>query len=253
LDKIHRGQKVGPGVNSGFGALETIEDHHPLSDQVYQRLQDAIIDGRLVPGQWLRQEALAHDLGTSQLPVREAIRRLASEGLAVRIPYRGVKVVEYSSEDIIDMFNVRLVLESMAVRYATSRISVEDIEKLKLNLEEAIQYNRQDQMPRRRALNTEFHLIICRASNHRYLIRQTETMWSWFPSTILYEGMRRQEELSRSRLERENKEHRAILQALVRRDATKAEEVTRHHIRNLSQELAEVLGISLDKVEELMS
>ncbi|HEY5158152.1 MAG TPA: GntR family transcriptional regulator [Anaerolineales bacterium] len=238
--------------NPGLGSLENLEDHHTLSDQVYQRLRDAILDGRLASGQWLRQEALANELGTSQLPVREAIRRLASEGLAVRIPYRGVQVIEYSPEDVIDMFNVRLVLESMAVRYAASRISSEDLEKLKENLEEADQYTRLDQMPRRRALNTEFHLSICRASNHRYLIRQTETMWSWFPSTILYEGMRRQEELSRSRLERENKEHRAILQALVRRDAAAAEETTRRHIRNLSQELAEVLGISLDKVKKLL-
>ena len=240
-------------ANPGPGSLETLEDRYTLSDQVYQRLRDAIIDGRLTAGQWLRQETLASELGTSQLPVREAIRRLASEGLAVRIPYRGVQVVEYSPEDIIDMFNVRVVLESMAVRYAASRISIEDIEKLKRNLEEAVQYTRQDQMIRRRALNTEFHLIICRASNHRYLTRQTETMWSWFPSTILYEGMRRQEELSQSRLTRESKEHRAILRALVRRDAAEAEEATRRHIRNLSQELAEVLGISLDKVEELMS
>jgi len=240
------------GVNSGLVSLENLENHHTLSDQVYQRLRDAIIDGRLASGQWLRQEALANELGTSQLPVREAIRRLAAEGLAVRIPYRGVQVVEYSPEDIIDMFNVRLVLESMAVRYAASRISPDDLEKLKRNLEEADLYTQQDQMPRRRMLNTEFHLTICRASNHRYLIRQTETMWSWFPSTILYEGMRRQEALSRSRLERENKEHRAILRALVRRDATTAEEATRSHLRNLSQELAEVLGVSLDKVKKLL-
>lgn len=240
------------GTNTGPGSLENLENHHTLSDQVYQCLREAILDGRLAAGQWLRQEALANELGTSQLPVREAIRRLAAEGLAVRIPYRGVQVVEYSPEDIIDMFNVRLVLESMAVRYAASRISPDDLEKLKENLEEAELYTQQDQMPRRRILNTEFHLTICRASDHRYLIRQTETMWSWFPSTILYEGMRRQEKLSRSRLERENKEHRAILRALVRGDAIAAEEVTRSHIRNLSQELAEVLGVSLDKVKKML-
>jgi GntR family transcriptional regulator, rspAB operon transcriptional repressor len=240
------------GLNSGLGSLENLENHHTLSDRVYQRLRDAILDGRLASGQWLRQEILSNELGTSQLPVREAIRRLASEGLAVRIPYRGVQVVEYSPEDIIDMFNVRLVLECMAVRYAATRISPGDLEKLKKNLVEANRYKKNDQMPLRRNLNAEFHLTICRASNHRYLIRQTEMMWSWFPSTILYEGMRRQQEFSRSRLERENKEHQVILQALVRKDAAKAEEATRRHIRNLSQELAEVLGISLEKVKKLL-
>jgi len=238
---------------AGIGSLETLKGHRTMSDHVYQQLRDAILDGRLAAGQWLRQEALASELGTSQLPVREAIRRLASEGLAERIPYRGVQVVEYSPEDIIDMFNVRLLIERMAVRYAAGRISDMEIEKLKRNLDEAGKYSQQEQMSRRRDLNTEFHLVICRASNHRYLIRQIESMWSWFPSTLLYEGMRRQEELSRSRLERENREHRAILRALIRRDAAAADDAILNHIRNLSQELAEVLGIALDKVEELLS
>ena len=235
------------------GSIEALEDHHPLSDRVYQRLRDAIIDGRLAAGEWLRQEALAQELGTSQLPVREAIRRLAAEGLAVRIPYKGVQVVEFSPEDIVDMFNVRMTLESLAVRYATLRIGAEELDELKKNLAEAVRYTGPDQMDRRRTLNTEFHLRICRASNHRYLIRQIEAMWVWFPSTMLYEGMRRQETLTQKRLQRENREHRAILSAMAHRDAPLAEQITQRHIRNLSKELAEVLGISGELVDAWMS
>jgi DNA-binding GntR family transcriptional regulator len=228
------------------GSLDALEDRRPLSDRVYRKLQDAIIDGRLAPGQWLRQEALAQELGTSQLPVREAIRRLAAEGLAVRIPYKGVQVVEYSSEDILDMFHIRLVLESLAARYATPLISSDDLAKLEQTLEEMLQHTEHDQMEKRRELNTEFHLIICRASGHRYLIRQIEAMWVWFPSTMAYEGMRRQEELSQERLEQEYQEHQAILSALVDRDARLVEQEIQNHIKNLSQELMSVLGISED-------
>jgi|SRR5271157_524740 len=235
------------------GLIEALEDHHPLSDRVYQKLRDAIIDGRLVAGQWLRQEALAQELGTSQLPIREAIRRLAAEGLAVRIPYKGVQVVEFSPEDIVDMFNVRMTLESLAVRYATPLISTGELEEMKKNLDDAAHYTAPDQMEKRRTMNTEFHLRLCRASNHRYLIRQVEAMWVWFPSTMLYEGMRRQESLSQKRLQRENQEHRAILSAVRRRDAALAEQITQRHIRNLSKELAEVLGISRKLVDALMS
>jgi DNA-binding GntR family transcriptional regulator len=223
---------------------DALKDHPPLSDRVYRTLLDAIIDGRLAPGQWLRQEALALELGTSQLPVREAIRRLAAEGLAVRIPYKGVQVVEFSPEDILDMFDIRMVLESLAVRYAAPLISGEDLAKLESNLEEAVRYTQQEQMARRRELNTEFHLTICRASNHRYLIRQIEAMWVWFPSTMAYEGMRRQGELSRDRLEREQREHRAILSALAQRDARLVVKEIQDHIRNLSQELMAVLGVA---------
>ena len=73
--------------------LESIQSHRPLTDIVFERLRDAIIDGRLEAGQWLRQEPLAQELGVSQMPVREALKRLVAEGLAVRIPYKGVKVV----------------------------------------------------------------------------------------------------------------------------------------------------------------
>jgi DNA-binding GntR family transcriptional regulator len=231
------------------GSIDALEDHHPLGDLVYRRLRDAIIDGRLAAGMWLRQEALAKELGTSQLPVREAIRRLAAEGLAVRIPYKGVRVVEFSPEDIIDMFNVRITLESLAVRYATPMISSQALDDLQKNLDESVHYTEPDQMEKRRKLNTEFHLNICRACNHHYLIRQVEAMWVWFPSTMLYEGMRRQEALSQKRLQRENREHRAILSAIMRRDAQLAEQKTRQHICNLSQELAEVLGISKQLVD----
>ena len=235
------------------GSLTSIESHRPLSDTVFHKLRDAILDGTLEPGQWLRQEALAQDLGVSQMPVREALKRLVAEGLAVRIPYKGVRVVQFSPEDIVDMVTVRMVLESLAVRFATPLIAVEELERLKENLREAAGYTSQEQMEKRRQLNTEFHLSICRASGRRYLVRQVETLWGWFPSVMLYEGMRRQEELSPVRLERESQEHWSLVRALERRDAGQAEEETRRHIRNLAQELTEVLGISQEMVEPLMA
>jgi DNA-binding GntR family transcriptional regulator len=225
--------------------IESLSEHRTLSDTVFHRLRDAVIDGRLAPGQWLRQEALAQEFGLSQMPVREALRRLVAEGLAERIPYRGVRVVEFSPEDIADMFTLRLILEGLAVRHATSLITSQEIEALKNNLARGADLNAQDEMPERRELNTTFHLTICRASGHRYLVRQIENLWAWFPSVMLYEGMRRQEELSPARLAREHEEHRAILAALEARDANRAEAETRQHIRNLAQELAEVLGIDV--------
>ena len=231
--------------------LESIQSHRPLTDVVFERLCDAILDGRLKAGQWLRQETLAQELGVSQMPVREALKRLVAEGLATRIPYKGVKVVEFSPEDIVDICTIRLVLESLAVRLATPLITDQDLERLKENLRELEGYTSQDQIARRRQLNDEFHLSICRASGRQYLIRLVETLWRWFPSVMLYEGAFRQEELLPARMDREMREHWAMLEALERRDAQQAEEETRRHIRNLSQELTEVLGIPKEVVELL--
>jgi DNA-binding GntR family transcriptional regulator len=231
--------------------LESIQNHRSLTDVVFERLHDAIIDGQLKAGQWLRQEALAQELGVSQMPVREALKRLVAEGLAVRIPYKGVKVVEFSPEDIVDICTVRLVLESLAVRLATPLITAKDLERLKENLREAEGYTNQDQMARRRQLNAEFHLSICQASGRQYLVRLLEMLWKWFPSVMLYEGTFRQKELLLTRADREMREHWAILEALERQNAQQAEEETRRHIRNLSQELTEVFGASKEAVELL--
>ena len=199
----------------------------------------------------MRQEALAQELGVSQMPVREALRRLVADGLAERIPYKGVKVVEFTPEDIVDICTNRLVLEGLAVRLATRLITAEELERLRDNLREAEACTTQDQIGRRRRLNAEFHQSICRSSGRRYLVRLTESLWKWFPSVILYEGMLRQKELLPARLERETREHWLILEALERRDAQLAEAETRCHIRNLSQELTEVLGIPKEVVEPL--
>ncbi len=229
--------------------MEAPDGYRSLSDVAFLRLRDAIIDGRLKPGQWLRQEALARELGMSQMPVREALRRLVIEGLAERIAYRGVRVVEFTAADVADMFTVRLVLESLAVRFATPAIDATEIQRLKDLLRRAEGCDSQEQMGLRRELNTEFHLSICRASGHRYLVHQIESLWSWFPSVMLYEGMRRQEALAPARLARELDEHRAIVAALEARDARAAEEEMRRHIGNLSQELTEVLGVAPALIE----
>jgi DNA-binding GntR family transcriptional regulator len=231
--------------------LESIQSHRPLTDIVFERLRDAIIDGQLQAGQWLRQEALAKELGVSQMPVREALKRLVAEGLAVRIPYKGVKVIEFSPEDIVDICTVRLVLEGLAVRLATPLITAKELERLKEILRELEGYTSQEQIARRRQLNVEFHLSICQASGRQYLVRLLEMLWRWFPSVMLYEGTFRQEELLPARMDREIREHWAILEALERRDAQQAEEEIRRHIQNLSEELTEVLGIPKEAVEVL--
>jgi DNA-binding GntR family transcriptional regulator len=231
--------------------LDTIPDHLPLADAVFESLSKGVIDGRLEPGMWLRQEALAQELGVSQMPVREALKRLVAEGLAERIPYKGVRIVEYSPEDIVDICTNRLVLESLAIRFATPLITEELLQRLRRNIQEIEQNTGPEFISRRRELNAEFHLSIYRACGRQYLIRLIELLWKLFPSVMLYEGMLRQIELLPDRLEREVSEHKIILSALEKRDAEMAENVTRQHIRNLSQELTEVLGIPQDVVHSL--
>ena len=238
-------------MNNASPLLQLSQSHQSLADKVFENLRDAIIEGRLVSGQWLRQETLAQELGVSEMPVREALKRLEAEGLATHIPYKGVKVVEFSAEDIVDICTNRFVLESLAVRLAAPIISDKDLEHLEIILKESDQYTAPERIARRRELNMEFHISICQASRRDYLVRLVELLWKWFPGVMLYEGMLRQKELLSSRLEKEKQEHWYILDALRRRDAQFAEDMVRRHVQNLSHELTEILGIPKNVVRPL--
>ena len=238
-------------MNNDFSLPQLSQSHRPLADLVFENLRDAIIDGRLKAGQWLRQETLAQELGVSQMPVRESLKRLVAEGLAKRIPYKGVKVAEFSAEDIIDINTNRFVLESLAIRLAAPIITDEELAHLNNILNESDQCTDPERIARRRELNMEFHITICQASRRDYLVRLVELAWKWFPSVMLYEGMLRQMELLPKRLEKEKQEHRAILDALMQRDARLAEDMVRCHVHNLSHELTEILGIPPDVVKPL--
>jgi DNA-binding GntR family transcriptional regulator len=69
--------------------------HKQLHDLAAEQLRSAILNGVYKPGEWLRQERLAQDLGVSQMPVREALKLLTAEGLIEHVPYRGVRVVSF--------------------------------------------------------------------------------------------------------------------------------------------------------------
>jgi DNA-binding GntR family transcriptional regulator len=85
------------------------------------------VEGKYLPGDWLRQEEISTQTGVSQTPVREALDLLVSVGLAERVPYRGVRVPELTTDEIIDAYILRLILESTAAHLAALNISGEQL------------------------------------------------------------------------------------------------------------------------------
>ena len=85
-----------------------------VRDWVEKRLREAILGGLFKPGEWLRQQRVADQLGVSEMPVREALKKLAAEGVVEYLPYRGMRVREYSADDVADIYKVRACMEAMA-------------------------------------------------------------------------------------------------------------------------------------------
>jgi DNA-binding GntR family transcriptional regulator len=99
-----------------------------MAEFALEELREAIILGELKPGTPLRLDELARSLGMSISPIREALRQLEALGLAKHVPHQGARVLPFDVDDLRDLFEVRLVLEALAVRRAAARIGDEEIE-----------------------------------------------------------------------------------------------------------------------------
>lgn len=105
------------------------------SDRIFRELEFEIVSGKLEMGAKLGEEVLAARFGVSRGPLREALRRLEGGGLVVRLPHLGVSVVSLELQDLIDIYHVRELLEGLAARLATERMTDEEIVDLRLLLD----------------------------------------------------------------------------------------------------------------------
>jgi DNA-binding GntR family transcriptional regulator len=119
-----------------------LENYKPLRDVVFDYMKDAIITGKLKPGERLMEVQLAEKLGVSRTPVREAIRKLELEGLVVMVPRKGAYVADLDAKDLLNVLEVRSSLEGLAASLAAERITEEEIDKLKKIIEEFQKKNR---------------------------------------------------------------------------------------------------------------
>src|SRR5262245_23973644 len=101
-----------------------------LTDQVYATLHEAIVSGALPAGSRLRIRDLAEQVGTSVMPVREAIRRLEQAGLAEREPHKGAVVKGLTLEELVHVYGVRRLLKGEAARLGAEEITGEDCERM---------------------------------------------------------------------------------------------------------------------------
>ena len=103
-----------------------------ITDTVYNSIKAAIIQHDLLPGSHLSVPALAEQLGVSRSPIREAVQKLISEGLAYEKPRKGAYVTEFNTKDLLPLFQVRLVLDGLAAKLASKAMSKTLDSKLEL-------------------------------------------------------------------------------------------------------------------------
>jgi DNA-binding GntR family transcriptional regulator len=220
----------------------------PLKEEVFDVLHGRIIAGQYSAGEWLRQEEISSQLGVSMTPVREALDLLVSAGLAERVPYRGVRILEPSQKEILNSYGLRLLLETAAVFAAAINVSGIQLAQLYAILEESRSLVTLNDMSRQRVLSRKLHDAIVAASANAQLHRMYTTVLNTFPDWMLYEYLFRHPEFLAESMKNEYIEHRAIVDAVGGHEPEIAVERTLEHILNRGRELETYLGIPRDLV-----
>jgi len=150
--------------------------HRTKQEAVVARLRDAILDEELAPGQWLRLRDLARMLGTSTMPIREALQVLASEGLVTLSPHRGAQVAPLSAEELEELFMARLGLDGLAARLGAQHVSDAELARMRALVEEMERAIAADDIARFLELDNTFHALHFGASRRPSLLRRIERL-----------------------------------------------------------------------------
>lgn len=204
------------------------EELGTLAEQVFHRLRRQIVEGEIPAGTKISEPELSRALGISRGPLREAIGRLESGGLLVRRPNVGARVVELSTDQLLETFLIREALEGLAARLAAEHMPEEEIDQLRRLLE---QHRTQVEQEAGRAYfqkegDLDFHYRIVQGSRSERLIQLLCDDLYYLVRMYRYQfGM------ASPRARRGLQEHIHILDAIAERDAEMAELLMRRHVR----------------------
>lgn len=207
----------------------------PLRDVVFNTLREAILKGELKPGERLMELQLAAKLGVSRTPIREAIRMLEQEGLAVTIPRKGAEVARMTEKDMEDVLEIREALDELAAKIACTRMTEDQLKQLEMIKETFVESTRSHDVKRIAEADVSFHDVIYEATGNPKLVSMLNNL---------------REQIYRYRVEylKEEKnyptligEHEAIVEALYARNQNEVVRAMHTHIENQASAVKEII------------
>ncbi|MBO5149914.1 MAG: GntR family transcriptional regulator [Anaerotignum sp.] len=201
-------------------------EYLPLRDVVFNTLRDAILTGKLVPGERLMENQLAEKLGVSRTPVREALRMLELENLVELVPRKGAQVLDMSEKDIVNILEVRSALEGLATSVACKKMSKEDLQQLKnmeVDFEKAVAENDVEHFV---DIDEDFHDLIFAATENDKLINIFRNL-----RIQLYRYRMAQAKNNETSMSTIVAHHRSIIRAIENHDAEEGASIAQGHIK----------------------
>jgi DNA-binding GntR family transcriptional regulator len=205
-------------------------------DQVYSATRERISSGSLPRGARVHQEDLAEELGVSRTPVREALRRLAAEGLVEMRTNRGARVADVDQVGMRVSYEARTVIEPGAARLAAARQLQEPLARMRAAV--AAQRRSLRNVQRSFEANREFHLALATASGNEFLVQFAERLWVARIGETIYERQVQTQE----RMLLDVREHEQIIEAIEAGDGRRAESLARRHLTDAMKRSTDILG-----------
>lgn len=195
-----------------------------ISQQVYSILKKEIVSGTYKPGDWLQEMELAKNLEVSRSPIREALRQLTADGLVVEIPNKGSFVREFTEKEIREIFEVREMLESYAIRHLNRQWSQEELEVFKTYREDFHRLYNEGNLDDYIVVDSRFHRFLVECTGNSILLD-------------LYQKVRNMNMLFRimslstkERFDESLKEHVSIIDNLLKGNSSEADLINRVHL-----------------------
>lgn len=198
----------------------------PLRDVVFNTLRDAILKGELAPGERLMELHLAKKLGVSRTPIREAIRMLEQEGLAITIPRRGAQVAKMTEKDLEDVLEIRDALDELAVSTACKKMKADELDELAEAMHEFEKAVKGGEVRHIVETDENFHNVIYKAADNPKLSNIVQNLKEQM-YRYRYEYIK-----DNASYDRLVDEHKKILDGLKRKDEPFVKEVMRVHLAN---------------------
>lgn len=211
-----------------------------LHEGVYQRLSQALMAGRFDPGQTLTIASLSELFGTSHMPVREALRRLAAENALEVATTGSAHVPRVTRERLDDLSNARMVIEGAAAEMAARQAGPDLAPRLKRFAEQHIEAVRRKDVPEILAQNQEFHFCLYRASGSEVLMQLIETLWLQFGPYLRMITKYIEPRLGEGDASAYVEHHLEVIKALDKKDAVMVRKHTVQDIRE-TQRLLQTL------------
>lgn len=204
---------------------------------VYESIKKRIDEGAYSPAESLREAALAEEYGASRNTIKKALLMLENDAYVTIEPNKGARVRSYSKTEVMEFLQLREVLEGFVIRLATPVISGEELDRMKAMLEKMEALRAAGDLLGYSEMNRAFHAVIYGACPNRMtvdiLVKLKNQMKKYNSKSILIPG----------RSDHSFEEHRAIYEAMRRRDAEEADALMRRHIANVRDVYDQYYGI----------